>query len=246
MLQHGYHRHIIQQADGEKRHSPLVHLARRWYSHHLVITITNGFNNTGGDKGVGDRSIYSSDILQYFLLTNYEWHLELRLGGKFSASNAYISLIGHRQVHQGFKWLWTCFYQPKHNVFFWLLVKDRLSTGNILRRKNIQLESYNCVLFQDQIEEIAHHLITRSFTKNCWNLAHINSDDEITCSHQNLEGESQRLKSSQDHVIKEAIACSWFECNTGISFLQIASADNDKGYNRRRDKACWTLQKGKD
>ena len=25
-----------------------------------------------------------------------------------------------------------------------------------------------------------------------------------------------------------------------------APADNDKGYDRRRDKACWTLQKGKD
>ena len=59
-------------------------------------------------------------------------------------------------------------------------MKDRLSTRNILRRKNIQLESYNCVLFQDQVEEIAHHPITHSFTKNYWNLAHINSDDEIT------------------------------------------------------------------
>ena len=27
------------------------------------------------------------------------------------------------------------------------------------------------------------------------------------CLHQNLEGVSQRLKSSQDHVIKEAVAC---------------------------------------
>jgi hypothetical protein len=27
-----------------------------------VIAITNGFNDTGGDKGVGDRSIYSSDF----------------------------------------------------------------------------------------------------------------------------------------------------------------------------------------
>ena len=27
------------------------------------------------------------------------------------------------------------------------------------------------------------------------------------CLHQNLEGKSQRLKSSQDYVIKEAIAC---------------------------------------
>ena len=30
---------------------------------------------------------------------------------------------------------------------------------------------------------------------------------------------------------------------TGIDFLQIAPADNDKGYDRRRDMTCWTLQK---
>ena len=42
------------------------------------------------------------------------------------------------------------------------------------------------------------------------------------------------------------IETSWFGCNTRISFLQIAPVDNDKGYNQRRDKTCWTLQKGKD
>lgn len=74
-------------------------------------------------------------ILQYFPLTNQNDIQSYSWGGKLSASNAYISLIGHRQVHQGFKLLWTCFYQPKHKIFFWLLMKDRLSTRNILRRK---------------------------------------------------------------------------------------------------------------
>jgi len=66
--------------------------------------------------------------------------------GDFSVSKAYKYLMGHRQVHQVYTWLWDCFCQPKHKVFFfWLLLKDRLSTRNILRRKNMALESYNCV-----------------------------------------------------------------------------------------------------
>ena len=53
--------------------------------------------------------------------------------------------------------------------------------------------------------------------------------------HQNLEEESQGLESSHDHVIKESIACrsepADSDAKTGIGFLQIALADNDKGYD---------------
>ena len=55
------------------------------------------------------------------------------------------------------------------------------------------------------------------------------------CLHQNLEEESQGLKSSQDHVIKESIACrsepTDSDAKIGIGFLQISPADNDEGYD---------------
>jgi hypothetical protein len=35
---------------------------------------------------------------------------------------------------------------PTHKFFFWLLIKDRPSTRNILRKKNMYLEYYNCVI----------------------------------------------------------------------------------------------------
>ena len=140
-------------------------------------------------KAISVRKLYAQDpsqgtsaylcwqykyILQYFPLTNQNDIWSQSWGGKFSAPNVYISLIGHRQVHQGFKWLWTYFYQPKHNVFFWLLMKDRLSTRNILRRKNIQLESYNCVLCQSQSEETVQHLfLSCPFAKECWSVLNI-------------------------------------------------------------------------
>ena len=70
------------------------------------------------------------------------------------------------------------------------------------------------------------------------------------CLHQNLEEESQGLKSSQDHVIKESIACrsepADLDTKTRIGFLQIAPADNNRGYDRRWDETYWTIQKGKD
>ena len=60
--------------------------------------------------------------------------------------------------------------------------------------------------------------------------------EESTCLHQNLEGESEGLKSSQDHVIKESIACrsepADSDAKTGIGFLQIVLADKDKGYDQ--------------
>ena len=60
------------------------------------------------------------------------------------------------------------------------------------------------------------------------------------CLHQNLEEELWGLESSQDRVIKESIACRSEPADsvakTKIGFLQIAPADNDKGYARRPDK----------
>jgi len=56
------------------------------------------------------------------------------------------------------------------------------------------------------------------------------------CLHQNLEEELQELKSSQDRVIKGSVAgrseTADSDAKTGIDFLLIAPADNDKGYAR--------------
>jgi glucose-6-phosphate-specific signal transduction histidine kinase len=53
-------------------------------------------------------------------------------------------------------------------------MNDRLSTRNILRRKNMHLDSYNCVMCQLNLEETVTHLFLEcSFAKNCWNLFNI-------------------------------------------------------------------------
>jgi hypothetical protein len=64
--------------------------------------------------------------------------------------------------------------RKKHKVFFWLLLKDRLSTRYILRRKNKVMPSYDCVLCQMQLEETLEHLFLHClFAISCWNFLHL-------------------------------------------------------------------------
>jgi hypothetical protein len=85
---------------------------------------------------------------------------------------AYAWLIGHRTVHPSFNWLWKAWAKKKHKMFFWLLLlKDCLSTRNILRRKNQLLPSNNCVLCRASPEETVKHLFLHCpFAQTCWAL----------------------------------------------------------------------------
>jgi hypothetical protein len=49
------------------------------------------------------------------------------------------------------------------------MIKDRLSTRNLLRRKNMQLDSFNCVLCSFITEESRSHLfLDCPFAAACW------------------------------------------------------------------------------
>jgi hypothetical protein len=89
----------------------------------------------------------------------------------FSSKKAYMQLAGSRQVHSIFRWLWKSSCQHNHKVFFWLLIQDRLSTRNILKRKHMFLQSYNCVLCNALLEETVEHLFLHcDFAKECWSI----------------------------------------------------------------------------
>jgi len=99
----------------------------------------------------------------------------------FTSSKAYLSLTGTRQVHAAYKWLWNSYCQPKRKFFFWLLLKDRLSTRALLKRRNMELESYSCVLCHfDTDETLMHQFFQCPFAMCCWNtlgLAPLIQDD---------------------------------------------------------------------
>lgn len=53
--------------------------------------------------------------------------------------------------------------------FFWLLLKDRPSTKELLQRRNMVPPDYTCVCCVDREEEsLAHLFINCSFAQACW------------------------------------------------------------------------------
>ena len=76
----------------------------------------------------------------------------------FSSSKAYKQLTGHAIISPAFKWLWKNCCQHKHKIFFWLLLKDRLSTRDLLGRKGMILQSHDCVLCDQNTRETVEYL----------------------------------------------------------------------------------------
>jgi hypothetical protein len=88
----------------------------------------------------------------------------------YSTQKTYRHLMGQTQVHSIYKRLWKSKCQPKHKVFYWLWLKNRLNTRNMLRRKNMTLESYSCENCLWHREETLYHLfLICNFAKACWN-----------------------------------------------------------------------------
>lgn len=87
----------------------------------------------------------------------------------FSSARAYKHLSGTSLAHPIYRWLWKSSCQNKHIIFFWLLIKDRVSTRGLLRRRMMELEDYSCVLCDGQIEETLEHLFLYCpFAAECW------------------------------------------------------------------------------
>jgi hypothetical protein len=101
---------------------------------------------------------------------NDNWHY-LWCSLSFSSAKVYRHLMGQVQVHPAFRWLWSCSCQPKHKVFFWLCLQDRLSIRNVLKCRNMVLDSYTCENCILQREEMWYHLFLGcNFAKSCWQI----------------------------------------------------------------------------
>jgi hypothetical protein len=101
----------------------------------------------------------------------------------FSSQKIYTHLMGTKQTHRAFHWLWKYCSQNKRKVFFWLLLKDRLNTRNLLRRKTMFLEDYNCAICIHSLEETLQHLfLDCTFATTMWNTLGLNvhyTDDPL-------------------------------------------------------------------
>lgn len=109
-------------------------------------------------------------IVDINLETNNDIWTYIWGSSNFSMPKAYKAIIGQRTVHPIFYWIWRSRCQSKHKVFFWLLVKDRLSTRDLLRRRQMNLDSCTCELCILQKRETVNHLFFQcNYARACWN-----------------------------------------------------------------------------
>jgi hypothetical protein len=67
-----------------------------------------------------------------------------------------------------------------HEFLFWLLLLDRLNTRNLLRHKNFYLQSYDCVMCSNNVEETLEHLFFDcTFSAWFWHLVAIAWDPSL-------------------------------------------------------------------
>jgi hypothetical protein len=65
---------------------------------------------------------------------------------EYFSHKGYQEIIGINDASPIFRWMWKSCVMGKHKFFFWLLLRDQLNTRELLKRKNMDLEDYNCAL----------------------------------------------------------------------------------------------------
>lgn len=84
---------------------------------------------------------------------SYIWH-----SVSFTSKQAYVHLLGQSSPALPFIWLWSSSCRSKQKFLFWLLLKDRLNTRELLLRKQFPLDNVDCVLCSDRVVETSKHL----------------------------------------------------------------------------------------
>jgi hypothetical protein len=80
-------------------------------------------------------------------------------------------------------------YRGRHKSTFWLLLRDRLSTRNILKRKNRVLDDYNCPMCNSSVEETSEHLfLSCPFATWCWRFIYVSWDMSVNIFDRIVEG----------------------------------------------------------
>ena len=158
------------------------------------------------------------DLQQLTLNDNNDHWTCIQNSGRFTVAKAYRHLSGHRIIHQSYNWIWNCSCQNKHKVFAWLILIDRLSTRELLRRKNMELEDYTCVLCTSSAEESLFHLVIDCpFASTCWNWLGLQINPQVDLF-QNLESFKRQLQVPFFTEITILMCWSIWQTRNGIIF----------------------------
>jgi hypothetical protein len=88
--------------------------------------------------------------------------------------------------------MWKSCAREKHKFFFWLLLSDRLNTRELLKRKNMDLQDYTCVLCSTNSEESLLYLFFDCpFSKWCWRMLSIHWNTSLTPQDTLIRGHRQ-------------------------------------------------------
>jgi hypothetical protein len=122
-------------------------------------------------------------------------------------------------------------------VFFWLLLHNRLNTRAMLRRKNMELDSYtcgNCIL---QKEETVTHLFLRcNFARRCWQTIGL-APPKTSDIHNVMRLTFQQLdKNWKVEAVMVMLWCIW-KCRNGWLFENVPPTV--QGARRCSEKRCF-------
>ena len=95
---------------------------------------------------------------------------------KYTPASYYKQMFQGLQQHGIYTKLWKCKSLPKHKVFTWLMINDRLNTRDLMIRKHWQLNSSSdCVLCNHQeLEDRDHLFLECPFAQRCWSFLKVN------------------------------------------------------------------------
>jgi hypothetical protein len=92
---------------------------------------------------------------------------------EYSSRKGYLQINGVNDASPIFRWKWKSCVMGKHKFLFWLLLRDH-NTRELLKRKNMELDDYNCILCIHNAEERLMQLFFKcAFSKWCWHFVKV-------------------------------------------------------------------------
>lgn len=129
-----------------------------------------------------NQSGWITRSIQLFNLNMEETNVWSYIWGSqaFLVKNAYLKLIGSNVTSPYFKWMWKSYCKSWLKFFFRLMLRDRINTRTLLRKKNRYLDSYDCALCNAVVQENRLHLLFEcSFSQWCWRFLNINWNSQL-------------------------------------------------------------------
>jgi hypothetical protein len=150
---------------------------------------------------------------------------------EFNSRKAYLKIIVINNASPIFKWMWK-YCWGGHIFFLWLLLHDLVNTRELLKRKNMELPDYNCVMCNINSEKKLVTSILPVFLLYCfygWSL----HEPVLTFGYDNYHKLSQSTGQSpelSDHQtqFQDRHPKSLFFILTGNNYLQCDNRYKDK------------------